>query len=494
MSQNLQLIPLQPLDSNQLQVQNMIKSIQDLDTDEIKKAFQLTKQSYKRTRTAIYPPFPIPAKDCIPTMASIEQTKFYEAQFISVLRGHLDNQTIGDLLKIYSFSDEQIPIGKINFVGSFLQKITAKNISLDVVILCRDLESQNHLVPILQTIGMNCDHLTSHTDKKETFGVIVKIRKADKPRTPIKQATDVDLVLVYDSAVATPNRVLKQFNGIDYARPLIANITTIDSADIRCYNNGTAHKQYNWGTKYKNVQDAQRIFHQPNRYAELEHFFTWNDYIASEVADWVALKQDIPYQFYRPKNHPALKAYSSWGGSYSLSTAPCKPEAPSDTPKAIKAPNAPKAPKAAKAPNAPQNQASGPGAATKSKKKQKIKEEMQQKPAASLPSSNAPHLSSAASASATRTGVVSPSPSSSPIPMQIGSAPSITSAFANLDNAAKALSSNVGSADPIAQGPDYISLSPNSQTKSSIGDKRLSDQVSFVSILMRSLFSILQVN
>lgn len=128
MSQNLQLIPLQPLGSNQLQVQNMIKSIQDLDTDEIKKAFQLTKQSYKRTRTAIYPPFPIPAKDCIPTMASIEQTKFYEAQFISVLRGHLDNQTIGDLLKIYSFSDEQIPIGKINFVGSFLQKITAKNI------------------------------------------------------------------------------------------------------------------------------------------------------------------------------------------------------------------------------------------------------------------------------------------------------------------------------------------------------------------------------
>ncbi|GAN10543.1 hypothetical protein MAM1_0368d10086 [Mucor ambiguus] len=513
MPQNLQLLPFQPLTANQNEACGNISAIQELDAEKIKKAFELTKPTYKRTRTVNCQPFPLPANDCIPTMASVEQTELYEAQFTGVLCNFLENRTIGDLLKIYSLSDKQIPIGKISFLGSFFQKITAKNISLDVVILCRDLESQNYLLLILQAISLNCDHLTSHSDRRETFGVIVKIRKAGKPITPIKQATNVDLVLVYDSAISVPNRVLWQFKGIDYDRPLVAHISAIDSADIRCYNNPIAHKQYNWGTKYKNVQDAQQIFHQSNRHPERQHFFAWNDYVATEVAEWVALKQNIPYQFFRPnKNHPAIKGYRAWGGGHPLNGNPCKPVAPK-TPKTPKTPDAPKAPKAPKtpktpntpkapktpkthnapnvrtitngpgAPNAPSACAAtaSPGAVTKSKKKQKIKEEVQQKAAAPSPSSNVPNLPPVASTSAARRGLLSVQPFSSsptsPTPMQIDRAPTTTYASANVENTTDALSSNVGSADQILHGLDYIPFLPDKETEEpSTGDKRSSEK------------------
>ncbi|CAO3619863.1 unnamed protein product [Mucor fragilis] len=468
MSQSLQLLPLQPLTANQTDAANTLRPLQEIDADKIMNAFQLTKPSYKRTRTVACQPFAIPAKDCIPTMASAEQTDLYEAQFTGVLCTYLDNQTISDLLKIYSLSEKQIPIGKISFLGSFFQKITAKNISLDVVILCRDLETQNYLFSILQAISLNCDHITSYSDRRDTFGVTVKIRKAGKPVTPIKQTTKVDLVLVYDSAIAAQNRVLNQFKGIDYDRPLVADITTVDSADIRCYHNTTAHKQYNWGTRYKNIQDAQQIFHQSNRHAERPHFFAWNDYVATEVAEWVALKQNIPYQFFRPgKNHPAIKAYHSWGGGHPLSNLPTKSNAPLATV------NVPKARKTHAA-------TASPGVATKSKKKQKIKEEVQQKAAAPSPPSNVANLPPVATTSAARPGPSSVQPSSSPsssTPMQIGSAPSNTFAFANVENTTNALSNDVGSADQIAQGPDYIPLLPDNQTQEPcIGEKRTNDQ------------------
>lgn len=128
MSQSLQLLPLQPLTANQTDAANTLRPLQEIDADKIMNAFQLTKPSYKRTRTVACQPFAIPAKDCIPTMASAEQTDLYEAQFTGVLCTYLDNQTISDLLKIYSLSEKQIPIGKISFLGSFFQKITAKNI------------------------------------------------------------------------------------------------------------------------------------------------------------------------------------------------------------------------------------------------------------------------------------------------------------------------------------------------------------------------------
>lgn len=128
MSQDLQLLPLKSLTSDSIKAEDVGNLLQGLDLEEIIKAFELTKASYKRTRTKSCVASHIPFKDCIPTMASAEQTELYESQFTAVLRGYLNNQTIGDLLKVYSHSDQRIPIGKMSFLGSFFQKITARNI------------------------------------------------------------------------------------------------------------------------------------------------------------------------------------------------------------------------------------------------------------------------------------------------------------------------------------------------------------------------------
>lgn len=128
MSQDLQLLPLKSLTSDSIKPEDVGNLLQGLDLEEIIKSFELTKATYKRTKTKSCVASPIPFKDCIPTMASAEQTELYESQFTAVLRGYLNNQTIGDLLKVYSHSDQRIPIGKMSFLGSFFQKVTARNI------------------------------------------------------------------------------------------------------------------------------------------------------------------------------------------------------------------------------------------------------------------------------------------------------------------------------------------------------------------------------
>lgn len=132
-------------------------------------------------------------------------------------------------------------------------------------------------------------------------------------------------MLVYDSAISLPKRVLDQFTGHD--RPPAAHISTVDSADIRCYQHATLHKKYSWYTKYKNIQNTQEIFHQANRRASLQDFVAWNDYIATEVAEWASSKQKIPYQFFRPpKKHAASNAYNKWGGGHPLSNFRINPQ------------------------------------------------------------------------------------------------------------------------------------------------------------------------
>lgn len=105
------------------------RQIKEIDEQEVINAFKQTKNSYKRTRTVACMPFPIPAEKCVPTMASTEQIEKYESQFVDVLTGFLGNQTIADLLRIFSYSDTHIPIGKISFLRSFFQKIR----DLDIV-------------------------------------------------------------------------------------------------------------------------------------------------------------------------------------------------------------------------------------------------------------------------------------------------------------------------------------------------------------------------
>ncbi|CEP19402.1 hypothetical protein [Parasitella parasitica] len=311
--------------------------IKAFDKEKILEAFQSTRNSYRRTKTISFPPSLIPSNQCIPTMASCEQIEAYESQFINKLNGYLACQSIGDLLRIFSYSDRQIPIGKMSFLGSFFKKIQGLNINLDVAILCNDVQSQNHLVSILKAINLNCDHLTSHPVKRDTFGVIVKIRKAEKPVTAIKKATSVDLVMVYDSAINVYNRVLNQFSGVNYDDPQVVYISTLDSGDIRCYSS-TAHEELNWSTLYKNVDDNQRIFHQVNRHANLQSFLVWNDYVASEAAEWAAKKDNTPYIFYQPaKKSLALEAYRLWNGGHPLSKSPKKPPltGPTNSKKAV---------------------------------------------------------------------------------------------------------------------------------------------------------------
>ncbi|KAI8637479.1 hypothetical protein BD408DRAFT_447569 [Parasitella parasitica] len=307
-------------------VDSLIKvEFSELNKEETLKAFQSTQKSYKRTKTITVLPSPIPAQQCVPTMASVEQMETYQSQFTNVLNGYLGIQSIGDLLRIFSYSDTQIPIGKISFLGSFFKKIQELNINLDVAILCNDLQSQNKLLPILQAINLNCDHLTSYPVKRDTFGVIVKIRKAAKPITTIKKATSVDIVMVYDSAINVYNRVLDQFSGVNYDNPQVVYISTLDSGDIRCYSS-SAHEELSWDTLYKNVDIAQHIFHQVNRRSTLEAFLVWNNYVASEVAEWAAKKDNTPYIFYQPtKKSMPMQVYRLWNGGHPLSHSPKKP-------------------------------------------------------------------------------------------------------------------------------------------------------------------------
>lgn len=113
----------------------------------------------------------------------------------------MNSQTIGDLLMVYSSSDQQILIGKICFFTYFHSKnhsqkhgklfslahvdsfilISLHFQDLDVAVLCKDMETQHYLFSTLQAINLNCDHAGSYIDREDTFGVIVKISKAGNP-------------------------------------------------------------------------------------------------------------------------------------------------------------------------------------------------------------------------------------------------------------------------------------------------------------------------
>lgn len=300
----------------------------EINKQEVIDAFKRTKSSYKRTRTVACGPFPIPAEKCVPTMASTEQIEKYEAQFVHVVIGFLGNQTIADLLRIFSYSDAHIPIGKNSFLHSFFQKIKDLDINLDVAILCNDINSENRLFWFLELIKTNCAPFAILPVRRDTFGVCVKIRRSDKPVHPIKEANAVDIVMVYDSAINVNSRVLRQFNGVIYNDPQVIYITTLDSADIRCYNS-PCHDEAEWDTRYKHITIAQNIFHQPNRRPAFKNFVDWNNYIALEVAEWAAKKDDTPFRFYRPpKKSVGMQAFrSGFGGSHPLSSTPCKPKA-----------------------------------------------------------------------------------------------------------------------------------------------------------------------
>lgn len=133
--------------------------------------------------------------------------------------------------------------------------------------------------------------------------------------------------MVYDSAINVNNRVLRQFNGVLYDNPQVIYISTLDSADIRCYNS-PCHDEAEWDTRYKHITIAQNIFHQTNRRPTSENFVDWNNYIADEVAEWAAKKEDAPFRFYRPtKKSVAMKAYrGNFGGCHPISYSPSKPK------------------------------------------------------------------------------------------------------------------------------------------------------------------------
>lgn len=133
--------------------------------------------------------------------------------------------------------------------------------------------------------------------------------------------------MVYDSAINVNSRVLRQFNGVLYDDPQVIYITTLDSADIRCYNS-PCHNEAEWDTRYKHITIAQNIFHQPNRRPAPEYFVDWNNYIASEVVEWAAKKDDTPFRFYRPpKKSVGIHAFrSGFGGCHPLSSTPVKPK------------------------------------------------------------------------------------------------------------------------------------------------------------------------
>lgn len=105
-----------------------LASIESINKEKVMTAYQLTKSSFKRTKTVTVPARPIPTTQCIPTMASAEQIEEYESQFVNVLTSYLENRTINDLLKVFSYSVNQILIGKIYFLGGFFKKIKRLNI------------------------------------------------------------------------------------------------------------------------------------------------------------------------------------------------------------------------------------------------------------------------------------------------------------------------------------------------------------------------------
>ncbi|KAL9554467.1 hypothetical protein MBANPS3_002797 [Mucor bainieri] len=252
-------------------------------------------------------------------MASAQQTERYEAQFTSVPRGYLNSFTIGELLKIYAYSDEVIFVGKEVFLEKFFKTIKAMEITLNIVVLCKDSRTQDYLFPLLLELNPNCETLSSRIDVLYTYGVIVQFAKAFEAVAPM-QASNVDLVLVYDSAVFVPHYVLSQFKGLNHRRPQIAYITTMDSADIRCYCNSATHFAYNWNTTYEYVKVAQQVFHQPNRRPSHKEFFEWNYALANDVAKWAAMKQSVPYQFSQPTQERSDKQPTTSSAPSSLNS------------------------------------------------------------------------------------------------------------------------------------------------------------------------------
>jgi hypothetical protein len=121
--------------------------------------------------------------------------------------------------------------------------------------------------------------------------------------------------MVYDSAMEYPQAKIDIFQGATYENPLVIYLTTMDTADIRLYDS-TCHNQLSWNSKLVKIShvDQHRIFYQINRkQANDFEVLSWNEFVASQVAQWASVKLEKNYSFECPKKkHPLLKVYLSF--------------------------------------------------------------------------------------------------------------------------------------------------------------------------------------
>ncbi|KAI7899392.1 uncharacterized protein BX663DRAFT_521595 [Cokeromyces recurvatus] len=277
-----------------------------------KKSFQRdpveTENLYRSLITEHYSSLPIPTQKCVPIMASREQVYFYEAQFVVPAPNYPKYQTIKDLLSIYSYSSVA-PVGKLEFVLNFFNNIRSMNINLDVAIVCADAKSQHFLYQALLQKEFNIQIISLIVPDSGMYGVIIKIRKQGKKNTPISRM-EVDIIMVYDSAINYPETHLSQFKGAYHHSPHVLYLTTMDTADIRCYIS-EVHDKNNWNDCYDKVKNQQQVFHQINRHPSFEHFKLWNQYISNQVAEWAKKKTTEPYHYSHP-NKQASRAKEIW--------------------------------------------------------------------------------------------------------------------------------------------------------------------------------------
>ncbi|KAI9485200.1 MAG: hypothetical protein EXX96DRAFT_613099 [Benjaminiella poitrasii] len=284
---------------------NVTHQAEDLAID--KKTFQRdpveTERLYKSLIIETYPSLPVPIEKCVPIMASSEQAYLYETQFVVPALNYPKYQTISDLLSVFSYSNIA-PVGKLEFLLKFFTNIRSMNINLDVAVVCANARSQHFLYQSLLSKEFNIQIVSLIAPETGIYGVIVKIRKVGKRNTPITRM-EVDIVMVYDSAIRYPEEQLNQFKGAYHHNPHVLYLTTMDTADIRCYISDI-HDNNSWNDCYSKVKNQQQVFHQPNRHATPDQFKIWNQYIANQVAEWAKKKSTVPFHYFHPDKQASV--------------------------------------------------------------------------------------------------------------------------------------------------------------------------------------------
>lgn len=118
--------------------------------------------------------------------------------------------------------------------------------------------------------------------------------------------TEVDAVMVYDSAIPYPESVFKQVQSVSSRYPYQRiYLTTMDTPDIRVLCSSDIK---DWNTKLSDLspQTKQKLFLQKNRRPSLAHVKTWNKHLAEDVAAWAANRAKEPYQFEFPETRQEL--------------------------------------------------------------------------------------------------------------------------------------------------------------------------------------------